>query len=247
VKTLGLMYITHAKLAVREFSSVLFGILLPAGLIVLLGFINAGSPEGYAMMTEQLGTSFGAVSTLGIASVGLMGLPLTLSDYRQRKILKRYQVTPVSPMTLLSANLLFCFTLSIVSAFLVYALSAIFFDFRLQGSALTFALAFLLVMLSIHAIGMIVASLAKNSQMAGVIASFLYFPMILLSGATIPITLFPSALQDIANILPLRHGIMLLTSATLGEPLANHIFSILVLTIVAITGIAVSLKFFSWE
>ena len=64
--------------------------------------------------------NFGAVSMLGISSVGLMTLPLVLSDYRQRKILKRYKMIPISPMTLLLSHVLFYLSLSIVSTTLVY-------------------------------------------------------------------------------------------------------------------------------
>ena len=33
-----------------------------------------------------------------------MGLPLVISEYRQKKILKRYQVTPASPALLLAVQ-----------------------------------------------------------------------------------------------------------------------------------------------
>ena len=37
MRTLRLMYKTDIKLSIREFSGVLFGVLVPAGLIVLMG------------------------------------------------------------------------------------------------------------------------------------------------------------------------------------------------------------------
>ena len=45
--------------------------------------------------------SFGAVIAIGIGATGLMGLPLALADYRHKKVLKRFVVTPVSPAVLL--------------------------------------------------------------------------------------------------------------------------------------------------
>ena len=243
MRTLWLMYKIDVKLSIREFSGVLFGVLVPIGLIILLGIIY-GDDE-YA--ASQIGIAFGAVGTLGIASAGLMGLPITLSDYRQRKILKRYKVTPISPMTLLMSGVLLCFSLSIASMALIYVISTTMFGFVMQGSWPTFISVYLFVMVSIHAIGMKVASLAPNAQIAGVIASAIYFPMIFLSGATIPLEIMPGAMQTLSNFLPLTHGITLLQTVSLGQPLTDSMFSFLVLGIIVVLGSAISLKAFRWE
>ncbi|MFM2488050.1 hypothetical protein ABW365_06690 [Enterococcus avium] len=79
---------------------------VPLGIVCLMGFMDSSN--------DSLNTAFVSVSTVGICSAGVMGLPLALSSYRERKILKRYQVTPISPIQLLLAHLLFCFTISIV-------------------------------------------------------------------------------------------------------------------------------------
>ena len=243
MKTLWLMYKTDTKLSIREFSGVLFGVLVPIGLIILLGIIY-GEDE-YA--ASQIGMVFGAVSTLGLASAGLMGLPIMLSDYRQRKILKRYKVTPISPMTLLMSSVLLCFSLSIVSMVLIYAISVVMFGFLMQGSWLIFIAVYLLVMLSIHAIGMMVASLVPNAQMAGVIASLIYFPMLFLSGATIPLEIMPQTMQNLSNFLPLTHAINLLQAVSLNQQLTGFRASFLIMGAIVVLGIVVSIKAFRWE
>ena len=247
MRTLWLMYKTEAKLSIREFSSVLFGVLVPVGLIILLGILFGDSVLAETDTVRQIDVSFGAVCTLGICSAGLMGIPIALSDYRWRKILKRYKVTPISPMTLLMSHVLFCFSLSIVSTVLVYIISAVMFGFTLKGSVLVFIGVYLLVMVSIHSIGMVVASLAPNAQMAGVIASIIYFPMVFLSGATIPYEIMPKALQTVSDFMPLTQGIKLLKTVSLGLPLTDVLFSFIVMAVVAIVCIVISAKFFRWE
>lgn len=246
MKTLWIMYKTEAKLSIREFSSVLFGVLVPIGLIILLGFLYGESTLAETAV-RQIDVSFGAVCTLGICSAGLMGIPIALSDYRWRKILKQYKVTPISPMTLLMAHLLFCFTLSIVSTALVYLFASLLFGFALKGSLLTFIGVYLLVMISIHAIGMIVASLAPNAQMAGIIASIIYFPMIFLSGATIPYEIMPKALQSVSEFMPMTQGIKLLKAISLGEPISDVFLSFAVMIVIAVVGLGISVKCFKWE
>lgn len=246
MRTLWLMYKTEAKLSVREFSSVLFGVLVPIGLMILLGVLYGNATLAGSLSIRQIDVSFSAVATLGICSAGLMGVPLALSDYRWRKILKRYKVTPISPMTLLMAHVLFCFSLSIVSTLFVYIVAAMF-GFAFKGSVMTFILAYLLVMVSMHAIGLIIASLAPNSKIAGVICSLIYFTMIFISGATIPYEIMPKALQIVSDFMPLTQGIKLLKAVSMGEPLANSLLSLTVLIVVAIVGTAIAIKFFKWE
>ncbi len=246
MRTLWLMYKTEAKLSIREFSSVLFGVLVPMGLIILLGVLYGDSALAGTDI-RQIDVSFGAVCTLGICSAGLMGIPIALSDYRWRKILKQYKVTPISPMTLLMAHVLFCFTLSIVSTVLVYLCAELLFGFVLKGSLLTFIGVYLLVMVSIHAIGLVVASLAPNAQLAGVIASIIYFPMVFLSGATIPYEIMPKALQSVANFMPVTQGIKLLKAISLGEPLSDVFMNFTVMIAIAVVGLGISVKCFKWE
>lgn len=247
MKTLWLMYKTETKLSYREFSSVLFGVLMPVGLMLLLGVLYGGSPSEAGSAVRKIDMSFAAVASIGICAAGLMGLPIALSDYRWRKILKRYKVTPVSPGTLLNAHVLYSFTLSISSSVMVYLICTLLFGFRLQGSLITFILVYLLVLVSIHAIGMTIASLAKSSQMGGILASAFYFPMLFLSGATIPYEIMPKALQTVADFLPLTQGIKLLKAASMGQDLRTMTLSFVVLAVIAVVGIFLSLKFFRWE
>ena len=247
MKTLWLMYKTEAKLCVREFSSVLFGVLMPIGLMLLLGALYGGSAIEGSAAIRKVDRSFAAVASIGICAAGLMGLPIALSDYRWRKILKRYKVTPASPLMLLSAHVLFSFTLSILSSVLVYVICALFFGFQMPGSFLTFLAVYLLVLISIHAIGMAIASVAKSAQMGGLLASAVYFPMLFLSGATIPYEIMPKALQTVADFLPLTHGIKLLTAASLHQDLSHMLYSFIVLGVIAVLGTGLSLKFFRWE
>ncbi|WP_440914685.1 hypothetical protein [Enterococcus innesii] len=121
MKTFWLLYKSEAKLSIREMSSIIFGIFVPLGIVCLMGVMDSSN--------DSLNTAFVAVSTVGICSAGVMGLPLALSSYRERKILKRYQVTPISPIQLLLAHLLFCFTISIVSMLLLLGVLVVFFQF----------------------------------------------------------------------------------------------------------------------
>jgi ABC-2 type transport system permease protein len=176
-----------------------------------------------------------------------MGLPLVLSEYRHRKILKRFRVTPVSPAMILAVEGVVYAVYSIASLVLVYLTARIFFGFQLRGSWINFLGAYALVMISMFSIGFMVGGIAKNTKIAGVIASILYFPMLIFSGATLPYEVMPKVLQKVADIFPLTQGIKLLKSASLNLSMNNVLVPIYVIGILTVVCSWISIRFFKWE
>lgn len=89
--------------------------------------------------------------------------------------------------------------------------------------------------------------IAKNTKIAGVIASALYFPMLVFSGATLPYEVMPDAMQKIVNVLPLTQGIKILKNATLGLPIENVTGAVIFMLLIAIICSMIGMKFFRWE
>lgn len=176
-----------------------------------------------------------------------MGLPLVVSDYRSRKILKRFKVTPTSPALILAVQVVIYALYSFTSLILVYMISTLFFGYQLRGSWPQFLEAYLLVMLSMFSIGLLVGGLAPNTKIAGVAASLLYFPMLIFSGATLPYEVMPAGLQKAADMLPLTQGIKLLKAASLGLPIDSVFIPAIVMIVIAVICVTISLRFFKWE
>lgn len=241
------MFITEMKLSIRDMNNLFFGVGFAVVLTIILGIIAANKPAfagaGYSFLEQ----SFGALVSIGIAATGLMGLPLVVADYRHNKILKQFFVTPVSPELLLWVQFLVCFLTSLLSLIMVYAVSTLLFGCRLQGSLPHFLAAYLLVLLSIYSLGMLAASISPNMQTANLICSILYFPMLLLSGATLPYEIMPAAMQKAADFLPLTQGIKLLKMTSLGVPQGNVTLPVAVMIILAVVCVWLSIRFFQWE
>lgn len=247
MKTFKTMLKTELKLSLRGMDMFIFAICMPVVVIVLLGIIYGDKPAFADAEYTFLQQSFGAVSTIAICAGGLMGLPLVVSDYRNRKILKRLKVTPVKPITILLVEITIYCIYSLVSLALIYLVAFLFFDFQIIGSFWQFFLSFVLVMLSMFSIGMMVGGIAPNMKIASTVASILYFPMLIFSGATLPYEIMPNALQNFANILPLTQGIKLLKGTALGLAIDNIIFPIGLMVVIIVICTTVSLKFFKWE
>ncbi len=247
MKTFSTLFKTEVKLSIRHMDSIIFGVLFPVGIALLLGAIYGSKPAyegaGYTMLQQ----SFGAFATIGICATGLMGLPLVLADYRHKKILKRYKVTPVSPSTLLTIQVLLSFMLAVISAACTAVVSITIFGYSMPGSIFKFLLSFLLLTVTIYSMGMLVASLAPNIKTANLACTVLYFPMLFLSGATVPYEIMPKALQSVSNVFPMTQGIKLLKGTSLGLPVGDMVLQIVIMAVISIICIVLSIKYFKWE
>lgn len=247
MKTFKKMLKVEAVLSLRDMNMLIFAIIMPLVVLIIVGIIYGRKPAfdgaGYTFVEQ----SFGAISSIAISAGGLMGLPILVSDYRERKILKRFQVTPVSPAMILMVHVAIYTLYAVVSLVMLWVVALLFFGFRMHGSWSAFLGGWLMVLISMLSIGMMVGGTAKNSKKAGIIASVLYFPMLIFSGATLPYEVMPKPLQMFSNILPMTQGIKLLKTAALGLPMDNVMISIIVIIVLALVCIGISLKAFRWE
>ncbi len=228
---------TDLKLALRNPDMILFGIIFPIAIMLLIGLVS--KPESAAL-------SFGGVAAFGICAAGLMGLPLTIADYRHRKVLKRIRATPASPAALLFSQALVQCCYVLVSFGAVLLIATLVFGVRIADPGL-FAAYFALTTASAFGIGFLVAGLSPNMKVANAVASLLYFPMIMLSGASIPFEIFPSPLQAATQVLPMTQGIALLKAAVVGQSSAPVLVPIAVLSVIAVASYSVAIRFFKWQ
>ncbi|MFU0789099.1 ABC transporter permease [Cerasibacillus sp. JNUCC 74] len=247
MSTFRTMLKTELKLSLRGMDMFIFAICMPLIVLVLLGIIYGDNPAFNGADYTFLQQSFGALVTISILAGGVMGLPLVISEYRSKKILKRFKVTPVTPVMILFVQVVIYSLYAVVSLLLLYLVAVFFFNFQMIGSWFYFFGGYFLVMLSIFSIGMMVGGLAPNTKTASVLATLLYFPMLIFSGATLPYEVMPEALQRMADIMPLTQGIKLIKAASLGMEIDSILLPIIVMGIVAVICIGLSIKFFKWE
>lgn len=236
----------EGRLAIRSIDGILFGIAMPLGVLLLTTMIAGNNQAGNASYTF-LDSSFSALLVVGICATAFMGIPLTICDYRDKKILKHFFVTPASPVHLIAAQMVVAAITSIISAVLIIFVSIVFLDYHMQGNWGILIASYFLVMSAMYSLGLLIASLCKNIKIANLVCSAVYFPMLFLSGAVIPFELFPDGIQKLATFLPLTQGIKLLKSVSLGQSVGNPQFIVILLLCITILGFGLAAKFFRWE
>ena len=237
---------TELKLSLRDMNMPIFAVIMPLIIFIILGIIYGTKPAYDGASHTFMEQSFGAVSAVAICASGLMGLPLAVSSLREMKILKRLRVTPVSPVFVLGVELSMYIVYCAVSL-LTLSAAALLWDVRLRGSLLAFLGSWLLTMLSTLSIGMLAGGVAKDTKQASVIASILYFPMLVFSGTTLPIEVMPKAMQKIVSFFPLTQGLTMMKNTFLGISTGSVLLPIGVMLGVAALCTILAARFFRWE
>lgn len=239
------LYIIEQKLALRSADMLIFGVAMPVGIMILINMI-AGQKQAAEGFT-YLESSFASLIAVGICAAAFMGIPLTVADYRDKKILKHFFTTPCSPIWILGSDMLCAGVMALLSAVSVALVSVVFLGYEMRGNILFFMGAWLLTLVSMFSIGLLMASLCRTIKSVNAVTTLVYFPMLFLSGATIPYELFPSGLQKVANVLPLTQGIKLMKAVSMGAELENVWKIIVLLAGITVICSVISVKAFRWE
>ncbi len=237
---------TELKLSLRDMNMVIFAVMMPLVIFIILGIIYETKPAYDGAEYTFMEQSFGAVSAVAICASGLMGLPLAVSGLREMKILKRLRVTPVSPVFILGVELSMYIVYCAVSL-ATLSVAALLWGVRLHGSLLAFLGSWVLTMLSTLSVGMLVGGVAKDTKQASVIASILYFPMLIFSGTTLPVEVMPPMMQRIVSFFPLTQGITLMKHTFLGIGTGSVLSPICVMLAVTAICTILAVRFFRWE
>lgn len=247
MKAFSTLFGVEFRLSLRDMNMPIFAVIMPVAVMLVIGMLFGDQPAfegaGYTFVAQ----SVGAVSAIAICAGGAMGLPLVVSNYRYRKILKRYFVTPVSARMILAVQVAIYSVYALASTVLVFGVAALLFGYRFTGSWPAFVGSYVLVLAAILALGMMVGGLAPNEKIAGVLTSVLYFPMLLLSGTTLPYEVMPETVQRVADVLPLTQGVKLLKATSLGLPVDQAIVPVVVMAVWAVVCTVIAVRFFKWE
>ena len=231
------------RLTLRERIVIFFNYLFP--LVFLIGF---GEFMGAAQSPGAATQVFALVLTLNILGTGFFGAGMSAVMEREMGILRRFKVAPITPGPILVS--------SIVTGWLVFLPALAIFigilHFRyampMPRSPISLLVFLSIGVVAFRAMGLIIASVVNSMQESQIIVQLLYLPMLMLSGATIPLTLMPDWLQVVAQYLPSTHLTLGMQGILLrGENLEQNRTAVAALLATAAVCLFVCFKLFRWE
>jgi ABC-2 type transport system permease protein len=238
---------TEIKLYLREPMGAFFTLLFPLMMLFLFGSIYGNEPSPLFNGYGTIDISIPAYTAMIIGTTGLMGLNITMATYREKGILRRLRITPLRPYVILAGQVVVIFLMTIAGMLLLILAGNLVYNLRFDGRALDVILAFILGSLSFFSLGFVLASVMPTARTAQVVGMVIFYPMLFLSGAGIPLEILPAGVRNFSKFLPLTHVVTLLRGLWIGEVWSQHMTEVGVLLGVLAAGVLVSSLTFRWE
>ncbi len=231
------------QLTVRDRLVLFFNYMMP-----LIFFIAFGEGFGAAASSGAMAQVVTMVLMLGVLGTGFFGGGMRATAEREAGILRRFRVAPITPAPILVGSLL--------TGWLVFLPTVIFFlviaKLRYGMDVPTHALSLIVMVsagvLAFRGIGLIIASVVNSMAESQVVIQLLYLPMLMLSGATIPLNILPDWLQSVAQFLPSTHLYLGMQNILVrDQSLADNMVALGALILTTLIALLLSVKLFRWE
>lgn len=231
------------RLTLRDRVVLFFSYLFP-----LLFFIAFGEGFGAAQGTGAATQVVTMVLVLGVLGNGFFGGGMRATVERELGILRRFKVAPITAAPVLVASIVTGWVIYMPAVALFLGIAHVRYHMPIPKNLFSLLLVLSLGVVAFRAIGLIVSSVANSMAESQIIIQLLYFPMLLLSGATIPLGSLPEWLQVVAQFLPATHLYLAMQGILMrGEHAVDYLYAMGALAIATLVGLFISVKLFRWE
>ncbi len=245
----GLMQLTvmNFKLYLREPIATFFTLAFPPLLVLLFGAMYGNDPSALYGGYGTMDITMPAYTALILGTIGLLGVPITTSGYREQGVLRRYRATPMRPLIYIASDLLTNLTMTLLGMAILIGVGWALYKVRFEGQVFSVLIAVIFGGLAMFSVGYLIASLAPGARTAQVIGMVIFYPMMFLSGASVPLEVMPEGVRRISDFLPLTHVVTLLRCLWFGEGWGDHLTEVVVLGGILVVGAGLAARFFRWE
>jgi len=241
------LVVMNLRLFVREPAAAFFTVVFPVIFVLIFGAIYGNEPQEMFDGYGSMDVSMPAYTAFILGTVGLLGVAITTSSYREAGILRRFRATPLRPLVYIAADVTASLTMVLAGMAAVLVVGWSLYRVQFEGQAASVLLAVILSATTMFAVGYLIAGLAPNARTAQVIGMVVLFPMIFLSGAAIPLEVLPDSIRTISDFLPLTYVVRLLRELWVGESWGSLLFETGVLVGILVVCTATAVRLFRWE
>jgi imidazolonepropionase-like amidohydrolase/ABC-type multidrug transport system permease subunit len=226
----------------RSKPALFWNLVLPLLFVVGLGYVfGGGEPQRVRWILP-------GILTINLLTMSFFGVSLHMVSLREREVYRRFRVTPLESSSVVLAHAATAFVNILVSTILQLLVARFVFHLDVAGSAGRLALAVPLAAFALVPLGLITGSVAEDMKTAPLISNLVYFPMLFLSGASMPLFLMPEWLQRVARLLPATYSVELLRGAILGgEEFGRLAVPAAILFLTGVVALAFNSWLFRWE
>lgn len=230
------------KLALRNRSVLFFNYFFPLIFFFMFGLMM------HAEQGSRIIQVVAMVTAIGILGNGLFGAGMRAVQDRETDVLRRYKVTPITPVPLLAASMVTGVILYLPGLIVILILANRMFGMVIPSNLGSLFLFAIIACVAFRSMGLIIAAVVNSSQESLILIQPIYMAMLFLSGATIPLSVFPEWLQLVTQFVPATY-LMIGISGILqsGESVWQNWQSVIALVVTGIVGLFIATKIFRWE
>ena len=168
------------------------------------------------------------------------------SEYKKTKLFKQLSLTPLTKMEWLASKVLWYIVLTVLSFLLMVTVGVALFGAHVTLTV--WLIPFLVLGPTLFAsLGMLVGTVTKNPETAGVIGNIVTFPMMFLAGTFFPISIMPQYLQSIAHVLPLYYIVEGLNNVMVYANYTGAVIDLAVVAVITVIIFAAAVRLFKWR
>jgi ABC-2 type transport system permease protein len=241
------LLVANLRLYVREPIGAFFTLAFPVMLVLIFGTIYGNEPQAMFDGRGSMDIAMPAYTALILGSVGLLGVAINTSSYREAGILRRFRMTPLRPLVYIAADVTANLLMTLAGMTGVLVVGWLLYRVRFEGQPASVFFAVVLSATAMFSVGYLIAGLAPSARSAQVIGMAVLYPMLFLSGAGIPLEVMPESVRAISDFLPLTYVVRLLGGLWFGEPWTSLLLETGVLVGVLVVCTTVAVRLFRWE
>jgi ABC-2 type transport system permease protein len=246
----GLWQLTwlEIKIFLREPLGAIGAVFVPVALFVVIGrTVGARMPSPPASQPTMMNTGIPVLFSLLIGINAVLSLVTIISIYREGGILRRLRATPLRPHTILTAHVLVKLVFTLVTLAAMVLAGRRFYPANVDAPLFSYAIALLIVTISILSIGFVIASAVPTARFAQPVGALVFYPMIALSGLFFAVDSLPPVFQWLARMLPMSYAVSLLRGIWMRDAWSAHLMDLGALAVVFVVCTAISARVFRWE
>lgn len=236
------------KLFARDPLTTFFSLAFPAFILFMMAGVFGNTPDPEGVVWAGVGPMdylVPGMCGLAISAIGFMSLPVHLAAYRERGVLRRLRSSSVSPAALLLSQLCVSALLAVIGAVVIIFIGVGINGARGPVEPAGFAVAFVLVVVSFVALGVLLGAVLPNVQAAQAAGLALFFVSEFTSGVGPPREVLPETMQQIAKAGPLTHMTIALQDPWIGR--GWNLTEMAIVAGIAVVAAGLAYRFFRWE
>jgi len=234
------------RLAGRSPIGLVWGVGLPVLLLVVFGSLPKFNDSPAAFGGLSLFEVYQPVLiALSLSLLALVALPTALASYRENRVLRRMQTTPVPPSWVLGAQVVVNLLQLLAALLVIVVVGDAAFGAHPPRQVPGFLVSLVLAVAAMVAVGIWIAAIARSARAASAIGAALFYPMAFFAGLWVPVPLMAPVLRTIGHLTPLGAAVQAMDGSIQGQ--LPPLEALLVMAAWAAVFTVASVRLFQWE